>query len=154
MKISTVLAIFLSNGTAVFAANSDYSRHAGFENSLMKSIKNNRSPFNPINRILNEHKEKPRISIILKFQMDKILNDYEQHLSQGPLLNKSRIQKGFMMTGFNRRGNTLTVANKRYKMISRSRRLTYLVQFVLNISWPRKYLSLTSDLLNSIWPSV
>ena len=119
----------------MFAANSDDSPHAGFENSLMKSIKNNRSPIlNPINRILNEHKEKTRISIILKFQMDKILNDYEQHLSQGPLLNKSRIQKGFMMTGFNRRGNTLTVANKRYKMISRSRRLTYLVQFVLNIS--------------------
>ena len=135
MKISSVLAFFLSNGTAVFAANSDDSPHAGFENSLMNSIKNNRSPIlNPINRVLNEHKEKTRISIILKFQMDKILNDYEQHLSQGPLLNKSRIQKGFMMTGFNRRGNTLTVANKRYKMISRSRRLTYLVQFVLNIS--------------------
>ena len=103
MKISTVLAFFLSNGTAVFAANSDDSPHAGFENSLMKSIKNNRSPIlNPINRILNEHKEKPRISIILKFQMDKILNDYEQHLSQGIMNRSNRPQfKNELRSKFN-----------------------------------------------------
>ena len=75
---------------------------AGFENSLMKSIQNNRSPFNPINRVINGHKEKPRISKILKFQMDKILNDYEQHLSQGIMNQSNRPQfKNELRSKFN-----------------------------------------------------
>ena len=102
MKISSVLAIFLSNRTAVFAENSADSPLAGFENSLMKSIKNNRSPFNHINRIINGHKDKPRISKILKFQMDKILNDYEQHLSQGIMNRWNRPQfKNELRSKFN-----------------------------------------------------
>ena len=105
MKISTMLSIFLCNSIAVFAANSADSPHARLENSLMKSIKNNRSPFkysNPSNLILHGHKQKPRISKILKFQMDKILKDYEQHLSQGNMNRSNRSQfKNQLRSKFN-----------------------------------------------------
>ena len=93
MKISTVAAIFL--GHLAMAANFALPPHKRFENSLNESIKNNRSPFkynNPSGLILHGHKEKPRISKILKFQMDHILRDYEQHLSQGNMNRSHRTQ--------------------------------------------------------------
>ena len=93
MKISSVLAILLFNGTAVFATNAVDTPHARFKNSLTKSIKNNNSPFkynNPNKLVLHGHQEKPRISKILKFQMDKILSDYERHLSQGNMNRSNR----------------------------------------------------------------
>ena len=93
MKISTVAAIFL--GHAAMAANSALPPHKRFEIALNGSIKNNRSPFrynNPSGLILHGHKEKPRISKILKFQMDHILRDYEQHLSQGNMNRSHRTQ--------------------------------------------------------------
>lgn len=94
MKISTIVAIFIFHASAALAANS-VPPHKRFENALNKSIKNNRSPFkynNPSGLLLHGHKEKPRISKILKFQMDHILRDYEQHLSQGNMNRSHRSQ--------------------------------------------------------------
>ena len=93
MQISSLLAILLFNGPAIFAAKSADSPNARFKNSLTKSIKNNNSPFkydNPNKLVLHGHKEKPRISKILKFQMEKILSDYEKHLSQGNMNRSHR----------------------------------------------------------------
>ena len=95
MKISTIVAIFIFNASTALAANSVLPPHKRFENALNKSIKNNRSPFkynNPSGLVLHGHKEKPRISKILKFQMDHILRDYEQHLSQGNMNRSHRSQ--------------------------------------------------------------
>ena len=89
MKISSIVAIFVCNlATAM-------SPHQRFESALDKSIKLNRSPFkynNPSGLVLHGHKERPRISKILKFQMDHILRDYEQHLSQGNMNRSHRRQ--------------------------------------------------------------
>ena len=84
MKITIALATVLFNVAVLlqpaFAAKISSAPHQRFQNSLSNSIKYNRSPFkynNPEGLILHGHKEKPRISKILKFQMEKILSDYE-----------------------------------------------------------------------------
>ena len=96
MKIATYVAIFLCNTINLLKTTvaAKASPHQKLKNALNQSIRNNRSPFKYTNShsskvILHGHKEKPRISKILKFQMDKILSDYEQHLSGGNM-NRSR----------------------------------------------------------------
>ena len=111
MKIATALATVLFNGAILpqpaFAAKSSRKNtpHQRFQNSLTDSIKYNRSPFKYNNQeglILHGHKEKPRISKILKFQMEKILSDYEKHLSQGNMNRSHREQfKNKLRSKFN-----------------------------------------------------
>ena len=74
------VAILLHPAFAAKISSAKNAPHQRFQNSLSDSIKYNRSPFkynNPEGLILHGHKEKPRISKILKFQMEKILSDYE-----------------------------------------------------------------------------
>ena len=127
MKISSVLAILLLKGTSVFAVNSTDSPHARFQNSLTKSIKNNNSPFkynNPNKLVLHGHKEKPRISKILKFQMDKILNDYERHLSQGNMnrSNRSEVKNKLRSKFYNIKAYSKDRLRKEHENKSRRKR--------------------------------
>ena len=95
MKISTLVTIFIANAAMTAASNVSLSPYKRFERALNDSIKNNRSPFKynyPSGLVLHGHKAKPRISKILKFQMDHILRDYEQHLSQGNFNRSHRTQ--------------------------------------------------------------
>ena len=109
MKITIALATVLFNVAVLlqpaFAAKISSAPHQRFQNSLSNSIKYNRSPFkynNPEGLILHGHKEKPRISKILKFQMEKILSDYEKHLSQGNMNRSHREQfKNKLRSKFN-----------------------------------------------------
>ena len=110
MKIVIALVTVLFNGAilpqAAFAAKPSRKNipHQRFQNSLTDSIKYNRSPFKYNNQglVLHGHKEKPRISKILKFQMEKILSDYEKHLSQGNMNRSHREQfKNKLRSKFN-----------------------------------------------------
>ena len=127
MQISSLLAILLFNGPAIFAAKSADSPNARFKNSLTKSIKNNNSPFkydNPNKLVLHGHKEKPRISKILKFQMDKILNDYERHLSQGNMnrSNRSEVKNKLRSKFYNIKAYSKDRLRKEHENKSRRKR--------------------------------